>query len=248
MNNPLKHIISEKFKSKKQQRYFYAQCNDENLSKKERRKWCKMAKEFADDTNFKKLPEKAPKEVADKELEEIVDFDGSMMTSKIPKDVNTKNVTSKKDSEMQVKATSQPPFQNGQYMRRYWGEAEMDDALGYEETMGQNKPYEEALEYFMDELEFDEPEAKERLEKLGYIPNSEDKVRIVEKMMTKGQIEEYVDQILSKRTKMNDVIETDEEYDFDELDTKSFLDRKVKYLKDLSDKEKEYIIKKLQEK
>jgi hypothetical protein len=50
--------IDEKFKSKKQQKLFFAKCNDKSLSKKEKNKWCKMADEFAKDTNFAKLPEK----------------------------------------------------------------------------------------------------------------------------------------------------------------------------------------------
>ena len=50
--------IDEKFESKKQQKYFFAKCNDKSLSKKEQNKWCKMADEFAKDTNFAKLPEK----------------------------------------------------------------------------------------------------------------------------------------------------------------------------------------------
>jgi hypothetical protein len=48
--------IDEKFESKKQQKYFYAKCGDGKT--KEQKKWCKMADEFAKDTNFKKLPEK----------------------------------------------------------------------------------------------------------------------------------------------------------------------------------------------
>ena len=51
--------LKEKFESKKQQKYFFARCNDDSLSKKERNKWCKMADEFAKSTkDFSKLPEK----------------------------------------------------------------------------------------------------------------------------------------------------------------------------------------------
>jgi hypothetical protein len=51
--------IKEKFESKKQQKYFFARCNDEKLSQKEKNKWCKMADEFAKSTkDFSKLPEK----------------------------------------------------------------------------------------------------------------------------------------------------------------------------------------------
>ena len=52
--------LNEKFASKKQQKYFYAKCGDGKT--KEQKKWCKMAKEFSDDTNFDKLPEKVVKE------------------------------------------------------------------------------------------------------------------------------------------------------------------------------------------
>ena len=49
--------LDEKFESKKQQKYFFAKCGDGKT--KEQKKWCKMAKEFADKTkDFKKLPEK----------------------------------------------------------------------------------------------------------------------------------------------------------------------------------------------
>ena len=48
--------IDEKFESKKQQKLFFAKCGDGKT--KEQKKWCKMADEFAKDTNFAKLPEK----------------------------------------------------------------------------------------------------------------------------------------------------------------------------------------------
>ena len=57
MNDFFKTIITEAFKSKKQQRYFYAKAGDKSLPKKERNQWKKWTKEFSDKTNFKKLPE-----------------------------------------------------------------------------------------------------------------------------------------------------------------------------------------------
>ena len=53
MDKYIKNIIEETFKSKKQQRLFFAKANDESLSKKERLKWKNMANEFSDDTNYK---------------------------------------------------------------------------------------------------------------------------------------------------------------------------------------------------
>lgn len=49
---------SEEFKSKSQQKYFFAKCEEEGPKSK----WCKMADEFADDTDFSKLPEKVKNE------------------------------------------------------------------------------------------------------------------------------------------------------------------------------------------
>jgi len=48
--------MMEKFESKKQQKYFFAKCGDGKT--KEQKKWCKMADEFSEKTNFAKLPEK----------------------------------------------------------------------------------------------------------------------------------------------------------------------------------------------
>tara|TARA_R110000796_G_scaffold40742_6_gene100812 strand:- start:2831 stop:3709 length:879 start_codon:yes stop_codon:yes gene_type:complete len=47
--------VGEEFKSKSQQKYFFAKCEEEGPKSK----WCKMADEFAGDTkNWKKLPKK----------------------------------------------------------------------------------------------------------------------------------------------------------------------------------------------
>ena len=59
--------VTEKFESKSQQKYFFVKCKTAR-TEKSKKKWCRMAKEFADDTDFSKLPEKKKKDV--KELEE----------------------------------------------------------------------------------------------------------------------------------------------------------------------------------
>ena len=54
-----KEEMKEKFRSKAQQGYFFAKCEEEGPKSK----WCKMAREFADDTkDFSKLPEKVKNE------------------------------------------------------------------------------------------------------------------------------------------------------------------------------------------
>ena len=59
--------ITEKFQSKSQQKFFFVKCRTAR-TEKSKKKWCKMAKEFADDTDFSKLPEKKKKDM--QELEE----------------------------------------------------------------------------------------------------------------------------------------------------------------------------------
>ena len=56
MDIPEGKELREKFESKKQQKYFFAKCGDGKT--KEQKKWCKIAEEFAEKTNFKKIPEK----------------------------------------------------------------------------------------------------------------------------------------------------------------------------------------------
>jgi len=52
-------LVNEAFKSKKQQRYFYAKANEPGKEGKKFKKW---AKEFSDDTDFESLPEKIEEE------------------------------------------------------------------------------------------------------------------------------------------------------------------------------------------
>jgi hypothetical protein len=61
--------VDEKFESKSQQRLFYAKCEEEGPKSK----WCKMAKEFSDDTkDFKSLPEKVSEEEKIRQIEESI--------------------------------------------------------------------------------------------------------------------------------------------------------------------------------
>jgi hypothetical protein len=62
--------IYEEFKSKDQQQYFFAKCDEEGPKSK----WCKMAKEFADDTkDFSKLPEKVQNEMVEEWVTSLVE-------------------------------------------------------------------------------------------------------------------------------------------------------------------------------
>ena len=74
--------VSEKFESKKQQKYFWDKCGEGKT--KEQKKWCKMAKEFSDSTkNFSKLPEK--KETKEDYTDMIANIHQKNMSDKINK-------------------------------------------------------------------------------------------------------------------------------------------------------------------
>ena len=63
MNKFIEQVINETFRSKRQQRYFYAKADDPNETPYKRDKWKKRADEFSSKTDFDKLPEKAEEEV-----------------------------------------------------------------------------------------------------------------------------------------------------------------------------------------
>jgi len=77
--------IKEKFRSKAQQGYFFAKCEEEGPNSK----WCKMADEFAADTkNWKKLPEKVKKE----EIRQIEESLVSLVKKYVPKTMSKKDL------------------------------------------------------------------------------------------------------------------------------------------------------------
>lgn len=213
MEESLKQVIEETFDSKKQQRFFFAKASDKSLSKKERKKWAKWAKENSKKTNFKKLPEKAEEEI---EMDEIVDDDGNIIKGSIPPDYRTKGTTALKTSDDVARAVGGQMGGagldgggNAARLMRYFGESDMSGALGYEETLGDDVTYEEAKKYFEEELDLPEDEVKERLQQMGYIESApKGVVRLVEN--PKKFVEEYVESVLSRRTKMNDMVEKDE--------------------------------------
>ena len=208
MDNFIKQIIEERFESKKQQRYFYAKANDKTLSKKERLKWVKMAKEFSEKTNFKKLPD-----AVESDVDEVVNDDGNIISGTKPTNANTKGITSKFTTDDAVGMSHSMMgslgvggFTNATRTTRYWGESDMSKSLGYEDTLGNGDDYEEALDHFENELGLDDSEAEERVEKMGYdsdLPNG--KIRLIEN--PKEYIKEYLDNLLKTKAKNNELVD-----------------------------------------
>jgi len=206
MNNFIKQVIEEKFASKAQQRFFYAQAGKGG---KKGKKWSKWAKEFSSKTDFDKIPDK----VEDEEIDEIVDAKGNIKRGKKPANLMSKGITQDKTSDDVVKSGGGSMGIHGVHgthtSLRYWAESDLSKSLGAKDTILQDVPYDDAKDHMEDELGLDDNEAEERLEKMGYDPKlPEDKVRLVEN--PKKFMEEYIESILSKKNMSNDIVSKDE--------------------------------------
>jgi hypothetical protein len=214
MNNFIKQVIEEKFASKAQQGFFYAQAGKGG---KKGKKWKEMAKEFSKKTDFDKLPDKVETEV-----DEIVDDKGNISRNKKPSNLNTKGVTARKTTDDVVKTGAGSMGIHGVHgthtSLRYWAEADMSNVLGFQDTMLQDKDIDDAEEHFEKELGLGDEETKKRLNQMGYDENlPEDKVRLVEN--PKKFMEEYIESILTKKNMNNDIVskETTEEKDINPI-------------------------------
>ena len=212
MDKYVKNIIEETFASKKQQRFFYAKAGDKSLSKKERSKWSKWAKEFSSKTDFEEIPNEVESEV-----DEIVDDKGNVSRKKVPVSKDSKGNT-KKTTDQVVKTGGGSMGIHGVHgthtSLRYWAEADMSKALGFEKTLGQDADKEDAEDYFEKELGMSEPEADERLSSYGYDDNLEgDKVRLIEN--PKKFIQDYVESVLSKKSTSDDLVKKDQTEDIE---------------------------------
>ena len=220
MDQYIKRVIEETFRSKRQQRYFYAKAGDRSLSRSERSKWNNMADEFSSKTDFDKLPEKAEEQEVDEmttevqeiptNVDEIVDADGEIQTGDEPGNPNAYIRSKKTSDEVAMSTMGQMGSfgilggnTSGNKTLKYWAESDMSKALGAKDTIMNPDVdnYDDAKEYFEDELEVPEDEAEDRVEKLGYDENLPDgKIRLIEN--PKKYIEEY----LAKKHKNDELV------------------------------------------
>ena len=205
MNNFIKQVIEEKFTSKAQQGFFYAQAGKGG---KKGKKWKEMAKEFSKKTDFDTLPDKVETEV-----DEIVDSNGNISRSKKPSNLNSKGITQKNTTDVVAKTGAGSMGIHGVHgthtSLRYWAEADMSNVLGFKDTLGQDEDIDDAEDHFQKELGLDDEETKKRMNQMGYdenLPN--DKVRLVEN--PKKFMEEYIESILSKKNTSNDIVSKEE--------------------------------------
>ncbi len=226
MNNFIKQVIEEKFASKAQQRYFYAQAGKGG---KKGKKWSKWAKEFSDKTNFDEIPDKVEKE---EEVDEVVDKNGNISRGKKKSDFNVKGITQNSTTDEVVKMGGGSMGIHGVHgthtSLRYWAESDLSRILGGKDTILRDVPYDDAKDHMEDELGLDEPEAEERLSQMGYDKKlPEDKVRLVEN--PKKFMEEYLESVLSKKSKDNEIVSKDEE--LEEKEINPIILKQVKSLK-----------------
>jgi len=143
------------------------------------------------------------------EIDELIDFDGTMLNSKVP--ILDPHVTPKKTTDQTVKAsrTSQDPYALG--FRRYVGEEDLSKAFGWEETKDMGA--EETIDYLEKELGVDN--AEERALEMGKDPDLEDKknpgsdmrlrLQEKEKMFTKEEILKMKEDIFVNKNVDNDI-------------------------------------------
>jgi len=113
------------------------------------------------------------------ELEELVDYDGTFLSSKIP--IVNPYLTPKGTTDQEVVATHQTNNPVTRGYRVYWGESvddngdvvinetDMSDAFGYEETKDLNGP--ETFKTYIEDFEMDPIEAVKRTKQQGKEPN-----------------------------------------------------------------------------
>jgi len=128
---------------------------------------------------FLKKMKSSNEEPKEQEVTELVDDDGTWLSSNIPILSPANNGLGTKTTDQIIPAARNPrdPLLRGWY--GYYGEGrvkenDMSKAYGYKDTM--NMDAEETLEYFKDELEMDDNSAEKRVEdEFGKSPERDEK-------------------------------------------------------------------------
>jgi hypothetical protein len=180
----------------------------------------KTKKKFSK-SDLKKLIDKIKPTKGDKEeIEELIDFDGSLLNSKIP--IHDPKMSPTKTMDQTVRATRQAgdPVMRG--YRVYYGEGvvreeDLTGAFGYDVVSGDT--YEDCVEK-MKQMEVENPE--ERCQAFGKSPKLDEKgqERLTEKEIKEIQRKKMIDMLedlLVKKGKHNDVQKKDENLSIEDL-------------------------------
>ena len=177
---------------------------------------------------------------SEEELDELVDYDGSLLSSKIPLGINKANKVSKSTSDDVVKTAHQKGSGFGYYYKRYWGEAYELGGLGREHPSDTDVDEDidlmsaaETTEYFEDEYELSPAKAERKASEYGKVVDGSldefhsEKQRIVE--MSEQKMRDMLEILLSKdeRASEQGLIDAGKEMELldDETSEHPFLNR-----------------------
>jgi len=180
------------------------------------------------------------------EIDEFIDYDGTMTNSKIP--ILDPHLHPKKTTDQTVAMTriTQDPLLRG--FRVYYGEStmkeeDMSDAFGYEETQFMNA--EDTIKYLEKKLGLEPESAKKRASEFGLKPEMDPKSEYKDekgfagrpilkektKVYTKKEVEEVIENLLSKKEDVDNIQPKEPKAMSD------ILVRNVKALRKLAEKE-----------
>ena len=171
----------------------------------------------------------------DEELDEIVDFDGSILSSKVPNNFTKATMVSKSTTDDTEKASHQKG--RNFYYKKYWAEAYMGAGLG-DNTETDVMNGDETVEMYIDDDDgygLSLSKAIEKAEEKGKIVKGSnkqlksDKMRITEK----DKIKKIVEKLLTNKD--NDVSLSDKEQELNDSGINSIITRKFKTLKKVID-------------
>ena len=190
-------------------------------------------------SSHKELEKALEKNKPKGEIDEFIDFDGTLSSSKIP--LLNLGLTPRKTTDQTVAAAriTADPLLRG--YRVFYTESEIKEedfstAFGYDETKDMNA--EEAINHFVNELGFDEEKAEDRVEELGKTPELDGqktkgaftRMRLKEKFYTKKEMKEIIDGIVSKKSETKDIQSVPKEMS-------KIITRNIQTLKKLAEKE-----------
>lgn len=217
----------------------------------------KSGKKLTKQQVHKLIDSKTKKETKDGEIDELVDPDGSLISSNIPV-LNQRNLAKKTmDQTVRMSRAQQWPF-----IRVYYGESEderndtlsevdQSESFGFEET--EFAPTYDVANKILKKMEVEDPiERDERLKRLGFDRNldkelkNEKKRGICKNCFTKRRLSELekekmetlIDEILlSKKSKDKEVVKKTKEDDKSSKPISKILIRNIEAIKRLADKE-----------
>lgn len=194
-------------------------------------------------TYEKKVKDNSSKKKEKGEIDELIDFDGTMVNSKIP--ILDPHLHPKKTTDQTVAMTriTQDPLLRG--YRVYYGEStmkeeDMSDAFGYNET--QFMGAEDTIKYLEKELGLDVDSAEMRADEFGKSEERDEKSEfkdekgfvgrpiLKEKMFTKEDIIKMSEDLLVNKGSDNDLQDRD-------LKASEILMRNIKVLKSQAESE-----------